>query len=84
MKATLIRENIGGLPPHTNLYQLDTPMYEFDHIAVCAFPALDQTFIVGCNADGLVLTEHMMGIYHSKYVSHATALASCGYEEVRE
>lgn len=82
MIATLIREDIGGLPPHTNLYRLDSPLYGYDYVGVCAFPGVDQTFIVGCNSEGLVEAPSMMGIYHSEYVPHETALAACGYEEV--
>ena len=82
MKATLVIENAGGLPPGTNIYAIDRHLYGFDHLAVCAHQAYNQSFIVGCTAEGRVETEHMMGIYHSEYVPHATALAACGYEEV--
>lgn len=85
MQATLLIENVGGMPPYTNVYQLDTPLYGFGHVAVCAFPNDDvnQTFIVGCNSEGVVEAPTMRGIYHSKYVPHADALAACGYQESR-
>lgn len=82
MKATRIIRDVGAMPPHTNVYQLDEPLYEFDYLAVCAFLEVDQTFIVGCNSEGVVEEPTMMGIYHSGYTPHAEALAACGYEEV--
>lgn len=83
MQAVLLIENVGAMPPYTNVYQLDTPLYGFNHVAVCAFVD-DQTFIVGCNSEGVVEEPTMQGIYHSEYVPHAEALAACGYQEVTQ
>jgi hypothetical protein len=82
MEAKLLARNIEGMPPGTNLYQLDEPLYGHRFVAVCSYPAVNQTFIVGCNSDGYVEEESMMGIYHSECVPHGRALEVCGFREV--
>jgi hypothetical protein len=82
MEAKLLVEDVGGMPPHTNLYQLNKSLYGFLFVNVCAFPEVNQTFVVGCNHEGVVEEPSMMGIYHSEYVPHGQALEACGYREV--
>lgn len=81
MIATLLIQGVDGMPPGTNLYQLDEPLYGYEFLDVCAYPAENQTFIVGCNSEGFVEEQSMMALYHSEHVPHETALAACGYEE---
>jgi hypothetical protein len=82
MIATLIATGVQGMPPGTNLYQLDEPIDGFEFVDVCSAAMYDQTFVIGCNSEGFVEATSMEGIWHcDEFVSHADALAAVGYTE---
>jgi hypothetical protein len=82
MIATLLVAGVQGMPPGTNLYQLDEPLEGFAYVDVCAAEAYNQTFVIGCNAEGFVEAETMEGLWHrDEFIPHADALAAVGYTE---
>ncbi|WP_280448475.1 hypothetical protein [Nocardia brasiliensis] len=71
------------------IYHLDTPYQGHDHVAVTVHPVIDGQWqnagvtIVGCNADGFIVGDHVIAIWSSYVVmSHAEALGELGYSQV--
>lgn len=81
MSATLIAADVPGMPPGTNLYQLDSPFEGFEYVNVCACEPFAQSFVIGCNADGFVEALTMESLWHrDEYAPHAEILAAIGHE----
>lgn len=82
MYATLIAADVAGMPPGTNLYQLDEPLDGFQFVNVCACEPFNQSFVIGCDETGFVEAPTMEGLWHSDaFIPHAAALAAIGYQE---
>jgi hypothetical protein len=80
----LITADLAGMPPGTNLYQLDTPLEGFDYVTVTAVELFGQALVVvvGCDQDGYVEAPTMESLWQSDtYMTHTAALAALGYRE---